>query len=204
MQEETIPGPLSENQRQMPPAQAGGTPGIWEIWTRLKQYGLIRRAGRCAAHICGIWNGPDLIALGRKMSAARGLRRLLLQIRYERLCLRLNVEIPNFDNIGESFVLAHPFAIVVNPAAVIGKHCTIYKGVTIGSIRNGRRMGVPVLEDRVVVHTNAVVAGGITIGHDSLIAAGAFVDFDVPPHSVVIGNPGVIHHKENASRDYII
>lgn len=41
------------------------------------------------------------------------------------------------------------------------------------------------------------------MGSDVLIAAGAFVNFDVPDHSIVIGNSGVIHHKENASKYYI-
>lgn len=45
--------------------------------------------------------------------------------------------------------------------------------------------------------------GGITIGNDVLIAAGAYVNFDVPDNSVVIGNPGRIYYKENPTRDYM-
>lgn len=59
------------------------------------------------------------------------------------------------------------------------------------------------LGDRVVVGCNAFVCGGIRIGDDVLIAANAFVNFDVPDHSVVVGNPGVIHHKDHATADYI-
>ena len=51
---------------------------------------------------------------------------------------------------------------------------------------------------------NATVVGNINIGNDVLIAANAMVDFDVPDHSVVIGNPGVIHEKYNASQDYVV
>ena len=29
------------------------------------------------------------------------------------------------------------------------------------------------------------------------------MNFDVPDNSVVIGSPGVIHHKENATEGYI-
>ena len=32
----------------------------------------------------------------------------------------------------------------------------------------------------------------------------AFVNFDVPSHSLVIGNPGVIHHKDGATKDYFV
>ena len=45
--------------------------------------------------------------------------------------------------------------------------------------------------------------GKIQIGDDVLIAPGAYINFDVPPHSVVLGNPGIIHRKANATKDYI-
>ena len=51
---------------------------------------------------------------------------------------------------------------------------------------------------------NSTVVGNVKIGDDVLIAANSFVDFDVPNNSVVIGNPGKIYYKENASRDYMI
>lgn len=46
------------------------------------------------------------------------------------------------------------------------------------------------------------MVGNITIGNDVMIAPGAYVNFDVPDNSVVIGNPGVIHQKEHAADDY--
>ncbi len=36
-----------------------------------------------------------------------------------------------------------------------------------------------------------------------MIAPNSFVNFDVPDHSVVIGNPGIIRKKENAVFGYI-
>ena len=36
-----------------------------------------------------------------------------------------------------------------------------------------------------------------------MIAPLTFVNFDVPPHSVVVGNPAKIIHKENATEKYI-
>lgn len=49
----------------------------------------------------------------------------------------------------------------------------------------------------------AFVGGGVHIGNDVMICANAFVDFDVPDDSLVIGNPGVIHRKKNATVDYM-
>lgn len=46
------------------------------------------------------------------------------------------------------------------------------------------------------------LCGGIHIGSNVLIAANSFVDFDVPDNSIVVGNPGTIHHKEEATKDY--
>ena len=36
-----------------------------------------------------------------------------------------------------------------------------------------------------------------------LIAPGAYVNFNVPAHSIVLGNPGKIIHKEYATEGYI-
>jgi serine acetyltransferase len=40
------------------------------------------------------------------------------------------------------------------------------------------------------IGANAIIIGPITIGHDVLVGAGAVVLKDVPPNSVVVGNPG--------------
>lgn len=45
--------------------------------------------------------------------------------------------------------------------------------------------------------------GKVKIGNDVLIAPGAYVNFDVPDHSIVIGNPGKIISKQNATEGYI-
>lgn len=36
-----------------------------------------------------------------------------------------------------------------------------------------------------------------------MIAANTFINFDVPDNSVVIGSPGIIHKKKNASIPYL-
>lgn len=56
--------------------------------------------------------------------------------------------------------------------------------------------------NRIVLGSNAMVCGNIIIGSDVLITAVAFVNFDVPDHSIVIGNPGRIHSKENPTQYY--
>ena len=43
----------------------------------------------------------------------------------------------------------------------------------------------------------------VKIGNDVLIAPGAFVNFDVPNHSIVVGNPGKIIFNQFATQRYI-
>lgn len=49
---------------------------------------------------------------------------------------------------------------------------------------------------------NSIVIGGVKIGDYVLIAPGAFVNFDVPPNSIVIGNPGKIIPSERSTDKY--
>lgn len=46
-----------------------------------------------------------------------------------------------------------------------------------------------VIEDEVWIGANAVVTAGVTVGKHSIVAAGSVVVKDVPPYSIVGGNP---------------
>ena len=46
-----------------------------------------------------------------------------------------------------------------------------------------------VLERNVWVWSHATILGGVTVGHDSVVAAGAVVTCEVPPRAVVAGIP---------------
>ena len=49
-----------------------------------------------------------------------------------------------------------------------------------------------VIEDDVWIATNSSILDGVTIGKGSVVAAGAVVNKDVPPYSVVGGVPAKI------------
>ena len=93
--------------------------------------------------------------------------------------------------------------IVINPESEIGENCTILNGVLIGNERRGKRIGTPKLGNNVYIGSNATIVGNITIGDDVLIAPGSFINFDVPSHSVVFGNPGIIRYRKDATEGYI-
>ena len=113
------------------------------------------------------------------------------------------IEIDYPVQIGKGLFIAHPYGITINDKVVIGQNCNIHKGVTIGQENRGTRKGVPIIGNRVWIGVNATVIGKITIGNDVLIAPNSYVNFDVPPHSIVIGNPGNVIFRENATEGYI-
>lgn len=105
--------------------------------------------------------------------------------------------------IGEGLYLGHWGALVINPKAKIGKNCNIAQGVTIGQQNRGKNEGYPVIGDEVWIGPNAVIVGNVNIGNNVLIAPNAYVNFDVPADSMVMGNPGKIYPAENATQGYI-
>lgn len=107
------------------------------------------------------------------------------------------------DNLGPGLYIGHAHNINVNPEVIIGKNCNLNKGCTLGKENRGKRKGAPILGDNVRIGTNSVVVGKVHIGNDVLIAPNAYVNFDVPDHSIVLGNPGNIIKKGNATEGYI-
>jgi acetyltransferase-like isoleucine patch superfamily enzyme len=54
-----------------------------------------------------------------------------------------------------------------------------------------------ILEDHVWLGAGATILKGVTIGHDSVVAAGAVVTKDVPPNTLVAGVPAkVVRHVD--------
>jgi serine O-acetyltransferase len=114
------------------------------------------------------------------------------RILYHHYRFKYGFDISPTTRIGPGLYIGHFGGVVISPYAVLGCNINIAQGVTIGAASRGRLTGAPTLEDRVWVGANAVIVGKITVGHDALIAPGAYVNFDVPPMAVVLGNPGKV------------
>lgn len=115
------------------------------------------------------------------------------------------MQIPPQTIIGRGCKIGHFGNIVINPAAIIGDNFNISQGCLIGNSWSHGQHGVPTIGNRVCMMANSVVVGGVTIGDDVLIAPGAFVNFDVPSNSIVIGNPGrIIVKTSSPTRKYIV
>lgn len=129
--------------------------------------------------------------------------KLFYTLRLMHLSNKTKIQIPARTSIGEGLYIGHLGRVIIHPEAKLGKNINIATGVTIGMENRGKRKGTPVIGDNCWIGTNAVVVGNVHIGSDVLIAPLTYVNFDVPDHSVVMGNPGKIIPKENATADYI-
>lgn len=108
------------------------------------------------------------------------------------------------SNFGKGIIIGHWGRIVINPETKFGDHIFLTHNVTIGRDVRGKRKGVPTIGNKVCIRANSTIVGNIVIGNDVLIAPNTFVNFDVPSHSIVIGNPASVHHRENATEDHIV
>ena len=149
---------------------------------------------------------PELkyIALFRRAQSCKfPPLKLYYTLKLKLMSYKTHIQIPARTEIGEGFYIGHSGRVIINPEAKLGKNINVSTGVTIGYENRGKRMGAPILDGDCWIGTNSVIVGNVRIGEDVLIAPLTFVNFDVPPHSIVIGNPAKIISKENATKDYI-
>ncbi len=88
------------------------------------------------------------------------------------------------------FRVDHGYCVIRPHSA--GRNLTVRNGVTIGKGRPSSEdasLIQPVFGDNVDIYANAVIFGGIHIGNNVKIGAGAVVNKDVPDDCTVVGNP---------------
>lgn len=122
-----------------------------------------------------------------------------------KLCsFKFGIQIPAQTKIGAGLRILHFGTIVINPYATIGKNFNISQGALIGNAED-KRKGAPTIGNNVYLTANAIIIGNVKIGNNVLIAPGAFVNFDVPDNSIVVGNPGkIIPRNESPTSKYIV
>ncbi len=139
-----------------------------------------------------------------------GWRKKLYQFKFkffnmylDSLSRKYHIQIPYDTQIGKGFYLAHFGRVIIHPKSVIGYNVNVSTGVVIGTQFRGKRKGAPTIGNYVWIGANAIIVGNVTIGNNVLIAPGAYVNFDVPDGSIVIGNPGLIRRAPSATFSYI-
>jgi 2,3,4,5-tetrahydropyridine-2-carboxylate N-succinyltransferase/tetrahydrodipicolinate N-acetyltransferase len=84
---------------------------------------------------------------------------------------------------------------VIGARALIGKDCHIGAGAVIAGVLEPPSKKPVIIEDNVLVGSNAVVLEGVKVGKGSVVAAGAVVLKDVRPGLVVAGVPAQVIRK---------
>ena len=144
------------------------------------------------------------IALFRKAQNCKfAPLKLFYTVKLKLKSYKTHIQIPARTEIDEGFYIGHSGRVIIHPEAKLGKNINVGTGVTIGYENRGQRKGAPTFDGNCWIGTNSVVVGNVRIGEDVMIAPLTFVNFDVPAHSIVIGNPAKIISKENATEDYI-
>ena len=100
--------------------------------------------------------------------------------------------------------------VVLHAAARFGNGVMIGQNVTIGgnggkgkADKSGHAFAIPRIGNHVYIAAGARVLGGISIGDYTVIASNAVVLHDMPPFSVVAGNPATVRRTiclDNALR----
>lgn len=102
------------------------------------------------------------------------------------------IDIHPAATIGEHFTIDHGTGVVIGATCIIGNNVKLYQGVTLGAKsfpldENGNPIkGIPrhpILEDNVVVYSNATILGRITIGKGSIVGANIWVTESMEPYS---------------------
>ena len=97
--------------------------------------------------------------------------------------------------IGEYFTIDHGTGVVIGETCVIGNHVKLYQGVTLGAKSfpldaDGNPVkGIPrhpILEDDVIVYSNATILGRITIGRGATVGGNIWVTEDVPAGARIV------------------
>lgn len=97
---------------------------------------------------------------------------------------------------------------IIGPVAV-GNDVILAQNIVISGLNHGYQdINIPIcrqkcttatvkIHDEVWIGANSVITAGVTIGKHSVIAAGSVVTKDVPPYSIVAGNPARVIKQYN-------
>lgn len=101
--------------------------------------------------------------------------------------------------IGHHFTIDHGTGVVIGATSIIGNCVKLYQGVTLGAKsfpldeKGNPIKGIPrhpILEDDVIVYSNATILGRITIGRGATIGGNIWVTESVPAGARIVQHRG--------------
>ncbi len=144
-----------------------------------------------------LFSYPGLLAITNQRLAHELLKLgvpLLPRMITEQAHSLTGIDIHPGAQIGECFFIDHGTGVVIGETCVIGRNVRIYQGVTLGAksfpldAEGHPIKGVPrhpVVEDDVIIYSNATILGRITLGQGSAIGGNVWLTHSVPPGSVI-------------------
>jgi serine O-acetyltransferase len=108
------------------------------------------------------------------------------------------IEIHPGAKIGRRVFIDHGMGIVIGETAEIGDDVLMYKGVLLGGTSLERVKRHPTIGNNVILGSNAIVLGAITIGDNARVGAASVVTQDVPANAKAVGVPARISIGYNA------
>lgn len=105
------------------------------------------------------------------------------------------IDIHPAAKIGTHFTIDHGTGVVIGAKSIIGNNVKLYQGVTLGAKSfpldaDGKPIkGIPrhpILEDNVIVYSNATILGRITIGRDATVGGNIWVTENVPAGARIV------------------
>lgn len=97
--------------------------------------------------------------------------------------------------IGSHFTIDHGTGVVIGATTIIGNNVKLYQGVTLGAKsfpmdEEGKPIkGIirhPILEDDVIIYSNATILGRIIIGRGATVGGNIWVTEDVPAGAKIV------------------
>jgi serine O-acetyltransferase len=130
---------------------------------------------------------------------------------------RTGIDIHPGATISDSFFIDHGTGVVIGETATIGRHVTMYHGVTLGAfnptsqrdaggelVRGLANKRHPDIEDYVTIYAGATIIGGDTrIGHHSIIGGNVWLTHSVAPYSrVAMSEPELVIRTNSKDSDW--
>jgi len=156
-------------------------------------------------------NRPHEIAGLVAIGGGRGRDRLFIQALFRKFCLSIPVlthlsavvsssaclgegsQVLALANVAAGSIIGQ--ACIINNKASIDHECNLGNGVHVAP--GATLCGCVNVSNNVFIGAGAVILPRIFIGENSIIGAGAVVTRNIPPNTVVVGNPAKAIKKNN-------
>lgn len=165
-----------------------------------------KKAERVKIHRNAIIKNPDRICFGNNVYISRGAELFPLGGGYpSNIVIGNNVHIGDYDRFASAYEVQIDDNVLFAAYVHITDHSHEYRNVNLPVIKQGIfSKGKVHICQGCWIGLRSEILSGVTIGKNSVVAAGSVVTKDVPPYSVVAGVPAkVIKHWDFSKKEWI-